>query len=132
MMNLLQENDAAGKPRWATGTTGRGTGPYKTVMQTDGNYVLYDSKGAALWASSWQSSWKRGTAPYRLVMQNDGNLVIYDANNTPTWSTQTTNDKILHLVIQHLNLNLVAHIVFVQRLVLAGNEFDPSHIMTSV
>jgi hypothetical protein len=84
--------DSSGKPRWATGTTGRGTGPYKTVMQTDGNYVLYDSNGTPLWASSWQSNWKAGTAPYRLVMQNDGNLVIYDANNNATWSTQTTND----------------------------------------
>ena len=84
--------DAAGKPRWATGTTGRGTGPYKTVMQTDGNLVLYDSKGAALWAAAWRPGFVYGTAPYRLVMQNDGNLVIYDANNTPTWSTQTTND----------------------------------------
>jgi hypothetical protein len=84
--------DSAGKPRWATGTTGKGVGPYRTVMQTDGNYVLYDSKNTPLWAATWRGNWKAGTAPYKLVMQTDGNLVIYDANNTATWTSQTNLD----------------------------------------
>jgi hypothetical protein len=81
--------DSSGKPRWATGTTGRGTGPYKTVMQSDGNLVLYDSNGAALWSSKTAGV---GKPPYRLIMQNDGNLVIYDANNYTPWASQTNLD----------------------------------------
>ena len=85
--------DSAGKPRWATGTTGRGVGPYKTIMQTDGNLVLYDSRGTPLWASSWQPGlWRQGQAPYRLIMQDDGNLVIYDSTNAATWASQTHLD----------------------------------------
>jgi hypothetical protein len=42
---------------WATGSRGGrsyGTGPYTLRMQDDGNLVMYDSTGLALWASGTQ------------------------------------------------------------------------------
>jgi hypothetical protein len=34
------------KAVWSTGTSGRGTAPYKLVMQGDGNLVIYDKNGS--------------------------------------------------------------------------------------
>jgi hypothetical protein len=73
-------------PTWASGTNGRGNGPFKVVMQTDGNLVLYDSRGQPTWASNTNG---RGTQPFKLVMQDDANLVLYDKNGTPTWASNT-------------------------------------------
>jgi hypothetical protein len=60
--------------------------PFKLTMQTDGNLVLYDVNGHAVWASDTQNS---GDAPRRLVMQLDGNLAIKDKNCKTTWCTGT-------------------------------------------
>ena len=34
---------------WTTGTNGTDTAPYKLVMQGDGNLVIYDKNGSAIW-----------------------------------------------------------------------------------
>jgi hypothetical protein len=59
-------------------------GQYRLVVQaSDGNVVLYDRGGAALWATNTASH------PHaELIMQNDGNLVVYDAGR-PIWSSGT-------------------------------------------
>ncbi len=75
---------------WASNTNGRGQAPYRTVMQNDGNLVLYDKSNAALWASGSNG---KGTGPYKLVMQDDGNLVVYDSKNQPIWATMTNGKK---------------------------------------
>jgi hypothetical protein len=52
------------------------------IMQNDGNFVLYTSSHAAVWAS--------GTVGHPndyIIIQNDGNVVIYDGQ--AIWSTKT-------------------------------------------
>lgn len=56
---------------------------YIGVLQTDGNFVVYDG-GRALFASGTS-----GTANPRLVMQGDGNLVLYDSFGA-RWNTGTS------------------------------------------
>jgi len=43
--------DSNNAPTWASGTDGKGEGPYKLKMQKDGNLVLYDANKEATWAS---------------------------------------------------------------------------------
>jgi hypothetical protein len=45
---VLYENSSA---KWASGTNGKGKGPYNLNMQTDGNLVIYGSTGA-IWGSN--------------------------------------------------------------------------------
>ena len=59
-------------------------GGYTLAMQFDGNLVLYQSGGGAIWASS-----TGGTGARFAVMQGDGNLVIYDSVGEPLWATFT-------------------------------------------
>ena len=73
--------------KWSSKTnTSTAPKPFKLTMQTDGNLVLYDVNGHAVWASDTQNS---GEAPRRLVMQLDGNLAIKDKNCKTTWCTGT-------------------------------------------
>jgi hypothetical protein len=53
-------------------------------MQDDGNLVLRNAAGDALWASNTS-----GHPGAYLALQNDGNVVIYDAGNSPLWATNT-------------------------------------------
>ena len=57
------------------------------VMQADGNFVIYDQGGKALWASG--TCCKPSHPGAYLALQNDGNVVIYDASNSPIWATNT-------------------------------------------
>jgi len=66
---------------WSTGTWG--TSGNTAVMQTDGNFVLYDSTNGALWSSG---TWNNSGA--YLAVQNDGNVVVYK-NSTPLWASNT-------------------------------------------
>jgi hypothetical protein len=59
-------------------------GLYNLVTQADGNVVLYDTMGAALWNS--QTAGKPGQAA---VMQSDGNFVLYDGAGQAVWHTGT-------------------------------------------
>lgn len=63
-MAILQEDGnfvlyKEGKALWATGTNGKNG--VNLIMQTDGNVVLYDPKGKAIWASD---SFGKGQQPY--------------------------------------------------------------------
>lgn len=56
------------------------------AMQEDGNLVIYDSAGKALW-SIMKSSFSCNSAnPCNAVFQGDGNLVVYQ-RNTPLWAS---------------------------------------------
>jgi len=57
----------------------------KLVLQGDGNLVLYDANGTALWNTGTHG---RGTGPYKLALQDDHNLVLYAAGG-PIWSSGT-------------------------------------------
>jgi hypothetical protein len=52
-------------------------------MQGDGNFVVYDAHGAAVWATG-----TNGSGGNVLAVQNDGNLVIY-AGPVAVWATNT-------------------------------------------
>lgn len=66
-------------------------GWFRLTMQTDGNLVIYDKTGAALWSTNTQ-----GSAAHYAYFQEDGNLVLYDnatgvtvpASNFPTGTGQ--------------------------------------------
>ena len=68
-------------PLWATNTQGQSS--KNAVMQTDGNFVLYDASGTPLFASHTD-----GHPPAVLILQDDGNLVVYSFGQ-PLWSTHT-------------------------------------------
>ena len=54
---------------------------YFLTLQGDGNLVLYQNNGQAIWATH-----ARGN---RAIVQDDGNFVLYDAANNAAWYTGT-------------------------------------------
>lgn len=73
----------AGQSVWS------GTRNHQLIMQTDGNLVIYDDAGEAIWASG-----TRGSGGVRAVMQTDGNFVIYRSRTSmapseAVWSSAT-------------------------------------------
>jgi hypothetical protein len=56
---------------------------FNAVMQTDGNFVLYDTHGHSLWSSGTS-----GHAGADLAVQEDGNLVVYKGS-APLWASHT-------------------------------------------
>lgn len=65
------------KALWSTATGGNGN---FAVFQGDGNLVVYNASGAALWASH--------TSGEVLKLQSDRNMVIYGSSDA-LWSTKT-------------------------------------------
>lgn len=61
---------------------------YKLVMQGDGNLVVYNPGGRAIWQSGTPGTGSNN----RLVLQGDGNLVVYTAANRAVWNTATVRD----------------------------------------
>lgn len=93
------------------------SGPYRFIMQSDCNLVLYVNRTRALWSSGtngrgtscratlqnngnlvvlsgsdvvWTSNSARGSNNYRLIVQSDGNVVIYGA---ALWATNTVQSR---------------------------------------
>jgi hypothetical protein len=58
-------------------------GPESTIMQYDGNFVLYNT-GSPTYAA-WATNTDGHSGAY-LSLQNDGNLVIYTASGAPIWA----------------------------------------------
>jgi len=59
-------------------------GTYSLVMQDDGNLVIYESGGVAIWSTFTQ------TSPGFAIMQHDGNFVLYERDGVmPFWATGT-------------------------------------------
>jgi subtilisin family serine protease len=77
-------------------------GKLALTHQTDGNVVLYDSKGA-LWNTG---TWGKVTSTF--VMQTDGNLVLYPSSTSALWSTATGNSAGAVLALQG-DCNLVVY-----------------------
>lgn len=76
--------------QWLTTPDGR----YRLVLQTDGNLVLYGSRGA-LWSSG---TYGKKTAS--LIAQPDGNLVLYNTDGYPIWASGTYGAGYSTLVMQ--------------------------------
>ena len=72
-------------PNWATGTIGENS--WYAAMQEDGNFVLYDIAGAALWQSDTDG--KPGSF---LQLQDDGNLVINEISHA--WMADVGEDDL--------------------------------------
>lgn len=70
-------------------------GRYAFKLQGDGNLVLRNASGMALWASGTS-----GKSGQRLSMQSDGNLVLYTKSGTSVWSTRTSGSKAVKVVMQ--------------------------------
>ncbi len=75
---------------WASET--QGNPGACSVMQADGNLVVYSSTSSALWPS--------GTAGHpgaAAAVQDDGNTVIYDPSGPPLWSSGTALNEVSYL-----------------------------------
>ncbi|MFE2105923.1 hypothetical protein ACFXAF_08640 [Kitasatospora sp. NPDC059463] len=83
--NLVLYNRESGSAIWATGTYNHPGATAK--MQSDGNFVVYDTNGTALWSTG---TWWAG-ADSHFVFQNDGNLVVYKGKGegNPVWASGT-------------------------------------------
>jgi hypothetical protein len=57
----------------------------KAVMQSDGNFVVYNADGSPAWATGSNNP----DPKTRIVMQNDGNLVVYNTTGAALWSSGT-------------------------------------------
>jgi hypothetical protein len=80
--NLVLYPNGSTNALWASGTNGSSRG--SAIMQTDGNFVVYDQSGNAAFAAGTD-----GNPGSRLVVQNDGNVVIYAPDGTALWATNT-------------------------------------------
>lgn len=70
-------------------------GRFTLVQQGDGNLVLYQAGGGALWSTVTSGSQGRAT-----VMQEDGNLVSYTPDSKPVWFSKTSGNPGAWLAIQ--------------------------------
>ncbi|MBV1855819.1 ricin-type beta-trefoil lectin domain protein [Catellatospora tritici] len=70
-------------------------GRFRSVLQADGNLVVYGPGMQVLWATNILSP------AVRLVLQTDGNLVEYSGNNTATWASNTRGAPAHHLTMQN-------------------------------
>ena len=64
---------------WAANTAD--TTPGQALLQTDGDFVVYDAAGAKRWSSG-----TLGNPNAYLAVQDDGNLVIYRSDGQPVWN----------------------------------------------
>jgi hypothetical protein len=74
------------------------TGTMFLKQQADGNLVVYNSDGKALWANG-----QTGKGVIRTVMQSDGNLVSKDASGNAKWSSGTGGNPGASLALQSDN-----------------------------
>ena len=66
-------------------------GWFRSLMQSDGNFVTYDKANKVIWASNTNYG---GGYSYSLALQNDGNLVIYKSGQA-IWATNTQLKAVL-------------------------------------
>jgi hypothetical protein len=72
-----------GSALWRSQTSGAGSNCF-VDFQADGNFVVYDGSGQALWASGTS-----GTNGGELRLQVDGNLVVYNGAGQPLWAANS-------------------------------------------
>ncbi|MGK5085989.1 hypothetical protein WDW86_00370 [Bdellovibrionota bacterium FG-2] len=89
-------------------------GNYTLSMQGDGNLVLYDKQGLALWATNWEGS---PLVPNSMAaMQITGNLAIISGKTMSSiWSSDTGNNSGAYLVLQddgHVAIKLANNVLW--------------------
>lgn len=70
-------------------------GRFKFWLQGDGNLVLRNASGAAVWASG-----TNGMKGQKLNMQGDGNLVLRTSSGAAVWSSKTNGTNAIKVVMQ--------------------------------
>ncbi len=78
--NKLMAEQNLQKGEYLTSANGR----YNAVMQSDGNFVVYQVS-----PSTSRAIWSTGSSGWYARMQNDGNFVIYNQSGTWNWTSQT-------------------------------------------
>ena len=93
---VLYLNGPNGKATWAANTADseqkNGDGGVKTVLQSNGDLQVIDSKNNVLWSSGTSSSKTELSNGSTVSVQNDGNVVMYQSttyNDASLWSTGT-------------------------------------------
>jgi hypothetical protein len=99
LQTMMQPGDVL-RPGWSIYSPNE---DYQLIMQADGNLVLYDGAGKALWASNTDHH----PGAY-LKMQTDGNLVVYPPTGHALWASGTDKDAGDHLSLQS-DANLVLY-----------------------
>lgn len=69
---------------------------YRLYLQDDGNLVLRNSSGQAIWATA-----TNGQGGTRLALQNDGNLVLYTVGDKAVWACGTAGQGTGHLILRN-------------------------------
>ena len=91
VQSMMQPGDVL-RPGWSIYSPSE---DFQLIMQTDGNLVLYDGAGKALWASNTDHH----PGAYA-VMQTDGNLVVYPPAGHALWASGTDKDAGDYLYMQ--------------------------------
>ena len=86
-LNGLPKDNSLWSASYANDNYPRQNLPFQAIVQPDGQFIVYNNKGAAVWGSN---TWRQGTNTYYLKLQDDGNLVLYDSNGGSLWSTNTS------------------------------------------
>jgi hypothetical protein len=100
----LMSGEGLGNGRTLNSCDGR----FSLTMQTDGNLVLYQSGGGALWATGTPGNSGRNVTAF---MQTDGNFVVYAnpwSSWIPLWSSGTWGQPGSYLALQN-DGNLVVY-----------------------
>lgn len=97
---VLNAGEALGPNQFITSSDGR----FRLIYQSDGNLVLYQVNGGALWASNTS-----GTSAGVAVMQGDGNFVVYNAASQPVFSSGTFGRPEAYLLVQNDGNVVVYH-----------------------
>ncbi|MFG2193222.1 mannose-binding protein [Streptomyces sp. NPDC048639] len=95
---------AAPKRNWSTETVSAPsvlevkqawtTNRIRMTMQTDGNLVVYNENGNAIWASMTFGD------NHRAIFQTDGNLVIHNADDRPIWASKSHGHEGAQMVLR--------------------------------
>lgn len=78
---VVYDTSRGGPPGEALWWTGASAENGQAIFQSDGNFVVYDGTGRAIW-----NTVTHGNPGAFMVLQNDGNLVLYSAAGAPLWT----------------------------------------------
>ncbi|MGE3579595.1 MAG: matrixin family metalloprotease [Vicinamibacterales bacterium] len=78
---VVYDMSRGGPPGEALWWTGASADNGQAIFQSDGNFVVYDGTGTAIW-----NTVTHGNPGAFMVLQNDGNLVLYSAAGEPLWT----------------------------------------------
>jgi hypothetical protein len=84
------------------------SGKYKAVMQTDGNFVVYNGANKVIWALNIGPR-VQYIAGSTAVIQNDGNFVFYGPGGSVVWATNTRGTAYPYKLIMQDDGNLVIY-----------------------